>query len=152
MKIISLILALSLSLSSFARAESVRSIVDEHQYFLTVEWDQKDMNVLKAQEELFLARISEISAAELEAYLLENVSPADLELMKMRFKIAQENNENPMTVMRELSRGQQGASWNGVMPVLMGVTIVAFSVFVAYTWFIHNQLECDGFYDCHGGE
>lgn len=152
MKIFSFILVLSLTFSSFASTDSVRSIVDEHRYFLTVEWDQKDVNLLKEQEELFLTRLSAVPAEELELYLRSNVSGKDFAIMKVRFAQALRNNENPLNVMRELSREQQGASWNGFVPVLVGVSIVAFSVFVAYTWFIHNQLECDGFYDCHGGE
>lgn len=148
MKIITFILCLSLSLSSFAAGTPVRDLVNDHQYFLTVEWDQQDMSALRAQEAIFLEKLSTKSAAELEQYVKENVSPETLEIMKVRLAGA----ENPMTVLREISREQQGASWNGVTIGLAVVGGVALTLFVAYTWFIHNQLECDGFYDCHGGE
>ena len=46
----------------------------------------------------------------------------------------------------------QGASWNGAVTAGLIAGGVVLTAFVAYTWFIHNQLECDGFYDCHGGE
>ncbi len=148
MKIITLILSLSLTLSSFASTGSVQNLVNEHSYFMTVEWDQKDEAALRTQEAIFLEKLSNVPAAELEQYVKENVSPEMIQIMKARLA----NGENPMNVLRELSREQQGASWNGVTIGLAVVGGIALTLFVAYTWFIHNQLECDGFYDCHGGE
>lgn len=148
MKIITILLTLSLTLSSFASTNSVENLVNEHRYFMTVEWDQKDEAILKNQEALFTARLANIPEAELEQYVKETVSPETVAIMKVRLA----NGENPMSVLRDLSREQQGANWNGVTTGLAVAGGVALTLFVAYTLFIHNQLECDGFYDCHGGE
>lgn len=148
MKIITLILSLSLTLSSFASTNTVENLVNEHRYFMTVEWDQKDQSVLGTQEAIFLKKLRALPAEELEQFAKENVSPELLQIMKVRLA----NGENPANVLRELSREQQGANWNGVTIGLAVAGGIALSLFVAYTWFYHNQLECDGFYDCHGGE
>lgn len=148
MKIITLILSLSLTLSSFASANSVSNLVNEHRYFVTVEWDQKDQAALKTQEAIFLEKLSNMPEAELEQYVKENVSSEQLQIMKVRLA----NGENPMNILREMSREQQGANWNGATIGLAVAGGIVLTLFVAYTWFYHNQLECDGFYDCHGGE
>jgi hypothetical protein len=148
MKIITLLLTLSLTLTSFAATGTIENLINEHRYFITVEWDQKDLSILKAQESIFLEKLSNLPKSEIEEYVKKNVSPELLGIMKVRLA----NGENPMHVLRELSREQQGANWNGVTIGLAVAGGIALSLFVAYTWFIHNQLECDGFYDCHGGE
>jgi len=148
MKIISLVLSLGLTLSSFASTNTVEDLVREHQYFVTVEWDQEDQTALRTQEEIFAEKLKAAPAAQLEQYVKENVSPELIAIIKIRLA----NGEEPMKVLREISREQQGANWNGVTIGLAVAGGIALSVFVLYTWFIHNQLECDGFYDCHGGE
>ncbi len=152
MKIITLLLILSFSLSSFAGTGSIRSLVEDHQYFVTVEWDQKDMNALRIQEEAFMEKLAKVPSKDLEQYLNENLAPEKIAHMKNGLRKGLLEGQDPMTLIRELSREQKGASWNAAGTALLVVGGVALSLFVLYTWFIHNQLECDGFYDCHGGE
>jgi len=42
MKILSLFLCLCFLENAFAQTSSLETLIDEHQYFLTVEYDQKD--------------------------------------------------------------------------------------------------------------
>jgi hypothetical protein len=148
MKIIIFLVTLCLTFSTFASSGSLQGLVNDYRYFLEVEWDQKDMALLRSHEKMFQEQLSLISPDELENYVKENVRPEEYELMKMRLKSGQD----PMTVLRELSQENEGASWSAAGMTVMVVGGITLTLFVAYTWFIHNQLECDGFYDCHGGE
>lgn len=67
MKKISLFLVSSLLLQSLAWAtpkDSLRNVMDEYRYALTVEWDQKDQKALEAIKASFGSEVKKIVAEE----------------------------------------------------------------------------------------
>lgn len=153
MKFLSFVFVLIFSTNVLA--SSVNEALNQHRYFATVEWNQHDQASINAANAILINQLSKFSKADLEAWLVSEVHPADLAIMKERLTLALKNGDQDLsTLLQEISSASfsQGASWNGVTTGLMVVGGVALSAFVLYTWFIHNQLECDGFYDCHGGE
>lgn len=164
MKITTFFLALCLCAQSFAATTSstLSEILDQHHYFLTVEWDQKDTSHLNQQNEIFVSTLSkklsdgEISEEEINTYIAQSMSPEAMTSMKKKINqaIASGNHQDMTSLLKEVSSQShaQGASWNALTTGLVVTGGIALTLFVAYTWFIHKQLECDGFYDCHGGE
>lgn len=60
MKLFTLLLSLTLSFSVFASTSHLSNLIDEHQYFLTVEWDQKDKATYDAKSREFGKKFNEI--------------------------------------------------------------------------------------------
>lgn len=108
-KFLSIVLCFCLTLPAFAGTQSeVKSVVDELNYTLTVEWDQQDEAFLKASLNAFEAKIAE-----------KGITHKDL-----LSHVAAENNmsiEELIQVIREGSQYKKGASWNGVIYVLGGI-------------------------------
>lgn len=147
MKTLTIIIALVFSLQSFA-STGLKSVVDEYRYFVTVEWDQKDLSQLELQNEVLIQKLSTVSHEEKMAFLRKNLSPEQLEILSAQVKNASKEELAQMIV--ESSKSNQGASWVGA--VLISAGVIAVSLVVLYTVFLHMQLECDGLWDCHGGE
>ena len=81
MKKISLFLVASLLLQSLAWAspkDSLKNVLDEYRFALTVEWDQKDLRQLESIKESFQSGVKRIiqeeklTTADLMDYLKEN--------------------------------------------------------------------------------
>lgn len=64
MKLFTLLLSLTLSFSIFASTSKLENLIDEHQYFLTVEWDQKDKAVYDAKSREFGKKFNEIVSSQ----------------------------------------------------------------------------------------
>lgn len=162
MKALCLLLVLCFTLQANAATGSLADLVSEHQYFVTVEWDQKDLNSLEAQNQRFIAQLQKglsegsISSNELQAFLVTQVPGQDLALMKQELKAAMTagDQQGISEILMKVAQKYQarGANWSGLgIAAAVGGGIIV-SLAILYTWFIHSALECDGFYDCHGGE
>lgn len=124
--IISIILALTLTSSTFAQTGSLNqlgTIVDEFQYAMSVQWDQKDEAFAEASTKIFLTKAQAILAEkkldpkELENFLEQRIgSKKTLEAMKLQIAL---NPNLTTSEFLELIRKNQssfyseGANWNG---------------------------------------
>lgn len=108
-KIISFVLCLCFVFPSFAGTQAeIKSVVDELNYTLSVEWDQQDEAFLKSAINAFEAKLSDkgISHKDLLTFVAAENDMSVQELVK---------------VIREGATYKKGASWNGVIYVLAGI-------------------------------
>lgn len=108
-KFISFVLCLCFVFPVFAGTKSeIKSVVDDLNYTLSVEWDQQDEAFLKSALNVFEAKLSEkgISHKDLLSYAAEENNMSVQELMKL---------------IREGATYKKGSSWNGVIYVLGGI-------------------------------
>ncbi len=152
MKVFTLLISLLLSFNVFASTSDLSALIDEHQFFLTVDWDQKDQAALELKEKEFGQKFADI--AQREKLTQEDV-----------LKVIEQKIHSPELVkrLRNLKPGpealkdflnesranlySQGASWNGDATVV-GITLalVILTVGAAYLA-ITSRKNVDCHYD-----
>lgn len=173
MRILSALIAFCFTMNVFASTGALKeleSALDEYQYSMTVEWDQKD--------EAFKARQIDALTSQVDKLFKKGLAVQDVNLLvEKRFqnsKVAEAvkmklsllgNKVTPANVAQVLKDNsielyQQGASWNGEAPffISVGVSIVAIiAILVAYNnWKDNNYVcaeyaiadYCTDYYDC----
>lgn len=155
-KFIFALIALIFSLQSFAAQvspDAVISIIDEFEYDLTVEWDQKDSVYLSNRRQAFIHEMNElkVQGLTLETLLIaveSKIDPDHLDFTKHKLlelklkKISEQEALDAILESINLSR-MQGASWSGreVFEVLgmlalaigtMALVIYVFSITAKY--------------------
>lgn len=163
MKIIALVLSLCMSLNVIAANGSIEKLektLDEFQYTLTVEWDQKDQKFYKEQNDLFVANIVELIQTE-------GISHDDIlklsekrihdkqayEALKIKMSLL-DKNLTPQELAESLRASTQsyysnGASWNGSIKIIVPVVIVGILLGIGI-WYGVNY-ECVAYesrYEC----
>lgn len=135
-KMISLSLLFSLFVSS-AQANTLtglKSAVDEFQYSLNVEWDQKDKSVYKKEADKFLAQIEILRAQGLTTqqftqFMLSEVKDAKLAkeletaLMMVEIQDLSSSEASNLVFQTVNQHYSKGSSWNGMASVTKGVLI-----------------------------
>lgn len=158
MKIISILLTLCFSLNLFASTGAVQELessLDEYQFAMTVEWDQKDEAFKNAQIDQLSAKVASLFKSGLSVqdvnFLVskrfQNSKAAEAVKLKLALLGDQVTPANVAQVLKENSFGlyQQGASWNGEtqMFISIGVAIVAIiAISVAYSKWKDANYEC----------
>ncbi len=158
MKVFSLLMSLLLSFNLFAATADLGTLIDEHQFFLTVEWDQKDQRALEAKEKIFGERFAEIAGREMLTQedllkLMEEriLSPELVKRLRLRLSLLPLN-PGPEAMKKFLQETKsdlyaQGASWNGdatnVGIALALVILTAGAVYLAIT----SKKDVDCHYD-----
>ncbi len=117
---------------ALASTGNFKELVQEYNYTLTVEWDQKDLEFLKSAESKFSIGVRELlkegsSPLELMAESLDLIS--DLKLrreLSERLKVYHHNkmsNEELLEFVERYSSSMQtqGTSWSPAMKILLGV-------------------------------
>lgn len=159
MKVFTLVLSLLLSFNLFAATTELGALIDDHQFFLTVEWDQKDQRSLEAREKLFGEKFAEITRREkltredLLKLIEERVqSPELVKRLRVRLNLLPLNpSAEAMKTFLEATKKDlyaQGASWNGDSTVTISIAvalvlITAGAVFLAVT----SKKDVDCHYD-----
>ena len=172
MKLMSLLVAFCFSMNVFAATGSIEALertVDEYQYSLSVDWDQKDSKFYDAQTSAFFAKLQKLikeeglSQKEVMSFVESKMSNKQaLEALKLKASmIAKTNNAEELAkLVRDASKDfyAQGASWNGssVVPVVIIAVIVGV---IAYTvWFnatheciaYESRYVCNSYNNCYG--
>lgn len=140
MKKISLFVMFSLLLQSFAWAgtpASLKSIVDEYHYALTVEWDQKDQAQLSNYQAQFskelkkLLQEKKLSVKEVQSFLKQssrqlNVDSSALEMIKDQN--GELNLERAEKMLLDHSAGvyMNGSSWAPLDILKVGIGVLIF--------------------------
>lgn len=126
MKIISLLIALCFSLNVLASSNTIEAFdkaLNDYQYTMNVEWDQKDENFLNAKtaqfgEEIKTLMENGLSQTEILSYLETKIKNKEaLEAVKLKISLL----NRPMSqdeVLRTVTEAtkdmySRGASWNG---------------------------------------
>lgn len=147
MKLFTLLLSLTLSFSIFASTSKLGALIDEHQYFITVEWDQKDRAAYEDKSQEFGRRFSEILATEklsravvMEMLKSKLLNPKVAERLNVRMSLLPENPgpEALRTLVEETKKDlyAQGASWNGEIDWVATGAIVATVLLIGFAaWY-----------------
>lgn len=136
MKKISLFLVCSLLMQSFAFAgpkESLKSVLDEYRYAVTVEWDQKDLSQLdlykaKLSAELkILVQAEKFSAQDLKSFLLQNSELDQAVIASVSDKNGELNLEKVQSVLETQTDllYSKGSSWSPNNSLWYGLGILA---------------------------
>lgn len=153
MKLIALILSLTILTHSFAAtggSTQLRKIVDEYQYFVSVEWDQKDQKVheketLKLHGSLKkLIQEGKVSKSDFEAMLEEEIIDKNTrDALKLKASLVDGN--DPQAVLgflRDTSKNlyTRGASWNGKIDWSYAFPVILLTLFVAGAVYTYNNM------------
>lgn len=167
-KLFSLFLVLCFSANVFAGSTAgLERALDEYQYALTVEWDQKDQKVYQAKTDAFFAEMAKLiseqnlSKEEVAAVAEAKMkNKAQLEALKLKLALAGKASSSQQLagVLQDSVKDMysQGASWNGdaVLPVLGGLAIAALIGYVIWFHATHEcvataeRWECNAYTDC----
>ncbi len=154
-KMISIVLLLCMSLNVMAGTAGVQKLekhLNEFQFAMTVEWDQKDQKFKDAKTKEFNAALEKViredgvSQLEVMSLLQKKVISKDA-LNAIQLKLALLGNASSPEALAKSLEGAtkdmytQGASWNGevVIPLAIGVIVVAI---IAYKWWWEKNHVC----------
>lgn len=152
MRIISLIVLLCFSLNSFASTGTVQELerqLDEYEFALTVEWDQKDQKFYKEQTDLLFEKMSGLvtqgmTKDEVEAVLEKKITNKKaLEALKLKLALARPGStEELVNVLKESRKDlyAQGASWSPNKEEIAGIILVV--AIVGYLIWFGANYEC----------
>jgi hypothetical protein len=155
-KLLSLLLVLCFSANVIAGSTSgLERALDEYQFALTVEWDQKDQKVYQAKTDAFFAEMAKLIAEQsltreqiISVAEAKMKNKAQLEALKLKLALAgkADSAQELGKVLQDSVKDMysSGASWNGeaVLPILGGLAIAALLGYVI--WF-HATHECVAF-------
>ncbi len=176
MKLISALIAFCFTLNVFASTGAIAelsSAMDDYQYAMTVEWDQKDQAFKTKQLEALSAKMGQLFKEGLTSQdvnvLIENRFKNSKVADAARVKLAlMGNNLTPANVVDILKDSSSeiyanGASWNGNTQIFVwgGVLVAIIAIAVAYGQWKNDNYECAEYaiadyctdaYDCHGND
>lgn len=152
-KLLSFILVLCFSANVFAGSTlGLERAMDEYQFALTVEWDQKDEAQYQKMNAAFFAEVAKLVAAEglsqadvLTVAEKKMANKAQLEALKLKLTLAgkAQSKEALGQILQESVKDMyaQGASWNGdaVVPILAGLAVAAI---IGYAIWFHANHRC----------
>lgn len=170
MKIWSYVLSFCFMLNSFsamAGTQELKAVIDDYQYALTVEWDQKDKKFFEEQTSLFLKKVElmivegQINHSEIIDVINQESANASLKRDLLE-KIKLLNNSSPEELARFLSDNttslyQSGSSWapaSTVFGVGVGIVVVLGLIGLALAeartdcTFTHRDNSFDEHYTC----
>lgn len=162
--LISYLVLLCFSVNVFASTGTVNELsrhIDNYQYSLTVEWDQKDQKFYQKVTEKFLSEMEKLirnghlTKEEVLTLLEKRVSSKNvLQAMKLKLSLLShvDSQEALADIVKESSKEMyaKGASWNGeiLIPLAIGIVILAV---LAYKWWWDYNHKCVAWeerYDC----
>lgn len=154
MRLISALLCFCLTFNVMAASGTVGELekaLDEYQYSLTVEWDQKDPAFMTAKTEAFYASLSDLMDKGLsQEDILAVVSkksknPKEIEALKLKMEMLAGKATSASDLAKAITANSKGlystgASWEG-SAILISVGIVAvIGAAIAYSvWFDKNH-------------
>lgn len=154
-RLVSLFLLLCLSTNVMAGTVGMNKLeraLDEYQFAMTVEWDQKDQKFKEEKTKAFHAAMEEIireeGVSQLEVMsLLQKKVISHEALQAIQLKLALLGNAStPQALAKSLESStkdmySQGASWSGevIIPLAIGLVVVAV---IAYKWWWEKNHVC----------
>lgn len=158
MKVLALLLSLCMSLNLMAAsgsAEALSQALDEYQYAITVEWDQKDQAVYQKETNAFFekigAAVAEGGLSKEEILSLAEKKMANkksFEALKLKLALVGDatSPKELSKVLQESSKDfyQSGASWNGSIDWEVVGTIAGIVALVAFVVWFNVNYECGG--------
>ena len=150
MKFLNYVLVICFSMNAFAspmssHKESLGKLVDEYQYFLTVDWDQKDQAALAKKAEAFSKEMSllleknEVSSQELLSLLGERSGNKEVfERIKLKLALlgSEVKESDIANIMNDVRKEMysQGAHWLGDIDSssITFILIIAGTVLLGY--------------------
>ncbi len=174
MKILSILIAFCFTMNVFASTGALNDLsaaMDDYQYSMTVEWDQKDQSFKNKQLEVLSAKMGELFKKGLTSQdvnkLVESRFKNSQVAEAAKLKIAMMGNKlTPANVVEVLKDNSSelyvnGASWNGNTQVFVwgGVIVAIIAISLAYGQWKNANYECAEYaiadyctdaYDCHG--
>lgn len=168
MKLLSLIVALCFTMNVFASTGSLdafEAAMDDYQYAMSVEWDQKDVKFQEAKTKEFFNKMQgliaekNLSQKDIITVVEKKLNnKAAVEALKLKMSLAGDLNsqEELANFMRDASKDlySQGASWNGTVHVALYVLAGAALALGFAMWFSATHgcqryaQSCDVF-GCH---
>lgn len=155
MRIVSLFVAFCFSLNVMASTGTIQQLessLNDYQYSLSVEWDQKDQKFYDAKTQQFYASIEKLikedglSKEQLLGFVELKVKNQDfVNALKLKMSLLSNgaSAEELSKMVAETSKEMyaKGASWNGeiIMPVIAVLVIVAI---VGYSYYWESKHEC----------
>lgn len=169
-KLLALVLVFTFSANVFAASTASSELeksLDDYQYAMTVEWDQKDVKFQEAQTNAFFAKmgslIKEKGLQQDEIIALAEKKIANkqtVEAIKLKLAmIGQVNSSQELSaVLKDVSKDMyaKGASWNGDVVLTGGLIVLVVAVVGYAVWFsathhcveTSQRWECDSRTDC----
>ena len=159
MKVTSMVLAFCISWNVMAASGTVQELerhLDEYQYAITVEWDQKDGAVYEKETQKFLDSIAALQLSEQEIISLaekkfQNQAAINNLKTKLSLMGTKSSSAEVATALREASSELygQGASWNGDAElVLMYAGIAALVGYVIWFYATHECVAWTEKWEC----
>lgn len=162
-KLFSFLLVLCFSTNIFAASTAgLERAMDEYQFALTVEWDQKDQAVYQAKTDAFFAEMAKLIASEglskeeiLSVAEKKMANKAQLEALKLKLALAGKvsSSQELGKVLQDSVKDMyaQGASWNGeaVLPILGGLALAALIGYAVWFSATHECVAYDSRWECH---
>lgn len=165
MRIVSLFLALCFSLNVMASTGTIQQLeksLNEYQYSLSVEWDQKDQAFYDARTQEFFGKIEKLikedglTKEEILAFASLKAKNKELiDALKLKLSLLDKNvsAEELSRVVAEVTNDlySKGASWNGeiLFPVI-GIIIVVAVLGYSYWWDAnHECVKTESVYTCN---
>ena len=171
MKFVSLLVAFCFSLNVMASTGTIQELersIDEYQYALTVDWDQKDEKFYEERTQIFFNQMAKLieaglSQKEIQTLVEKRVNNNKaVEALKLKLSLTAKNvsSEELAKVVKEATKDlyAQGASWNGYMvfPWIAGGIVIALLAYGAWWDANHecvayeNQYVCNTYNTCNG--
>lgn len=156
MKILSLILALTFSMQAFSSTvkEGLEKALNEYEYSMVVEWDQKDQAAAeKFTHEFSLAlqnlKDQGLTHEELLSYIEGRVKDKEkFETIKASAALSGKNASSAMEIAKVLESnmehmGLKGASWNGSVAYLLAAApIILLTALIINTYIWNTSHRC----------
>ena len=155
MRLISALLCLCLTFNVMAASGTVQELeraLDDYQYALTIEWDQKDATFMTEKTEAFYKTLSALMEKGLtqneimDLVAKKTSNPKELEALTLKMKMLAANSSSSTElaqVMTENSKNfySNGASWEGYYYATAGVFVVV-AALVGYSIWFESQRTC----------
>ena len=155
MRFISALLCFCLSFNVLAASGSVQELekaVDDYQYSLTIEWDQKDSKFMTEKTENFYKTLSSLMENGLtQKEIMDLVSrkttnPKEIEAMAMRLKMLADGATSSSELAKLMAENSKnfystGASWEGYYYTTGGIILVV-AALVGYSIWFESQRTC----------
>lgn len=141
MKSLSLLLALMFTINGYAASglsSELQKLINEYEYSVTVEWDQKDTSFFDQKNLDFSIALDNLFEAGLSSEDISEAFPGSNvpdTLTRETFIAWIEENKNNFHY--------QGSSWNGSAVIFYGGVAVVFLGFISYSIWYSSNFECE---------
>lgn len=154
MKLVALLLAFCLSLNVMAASGTIQELernIDDYQYALTVEWDQKNEKFYNDQTQLFFKKMEALinaglSQKDIQFFAEKRLKdPKAVEALQLKLKLATKNAsaQDLVGIVKESTKDMYatGASWNGYSNSTIILTALVVTLLAYGAWW-NSQHEC----------